>query len=104
VAALVARFWSFHFRYDDMLIAVPMIALFRLAKGRPHRGAPDVTAGVTLAATLATMLAPARLFFVPWPWNALFEAAQTAVWLGVLAFLAYRGWRASRGSAKAPAP
>ena len=104
VAALVARFWTFHYRYDDVLIVVPMIALFRLAKNRSPRGAPDVTAGVLLAVTLATVLAPARLLFAPWPWSALFEAGQTAAWLGVLAFLARRGWRARLAPAAGARP
>jgi hypothetical protein len=35
VTALVARFWTYHRWYDDLLILLPMIALFRIAQQRP---------------------------------------------------------------------
>ena len=34
VAAIVARVWTFHFRYDDMLLIVPLISLIRLVSRR----------------------------------------------------------------------
>jgi hypothetical protein len=103
VAALVARFWSFHYRYDDVLILVPMIALLRLTAGHPSAAGARMAARALLVLTAATMLAPARLFFIPWPWTALFEAAQTTVWLGVLAFLGSYAWRERGASASGSA-
>ena len=34
VTALVARFWTYHMWYDDLLILLPMVALFRIANQR----------------------------------------------------------------------
>jgi glycosyl transferase family 87 len=103
VAALVARFWSFHYRYDDVLILVPTIALLRLTAGNPSAPGARMAARALLVLTAATMLAPARLFFIAWPWTALFEAAQTTVWLGVLAFLASYAGRERAASARGAA-
>ena len=99
VAALAARFWSFHYRYDDVLILVPMIALLRLTEQRPWADGARTTARALLVLTAVTMLAPARLLFLAWPWTALVETAQTTVWLGVLAFLCSPTWR-ERGRAR----
>jgi hypothetical protein len=35
VTALVARFWTHHLEYDDLLILLPLVTLFRLATLRP---------------------------------------------------------------------
>jgi hypothetical protein len=104
MAALVARFWSFHFRYDDVLIVLPMITLIHLTGDRAASDRSRRAARVLLALTGATLLAPARLFFLPWPWTALFEAGQTIVWLALLGFLAVPAWRGARPVTSAPAP
>ena len=90
VAALVARFWMYHRVYDDVLILLPMVALFRIAVGR----APDVTqhatrayAGTLLGIAIVAMLAPARLETAAPPLNWLFIGGHIAVWLVMLAFL-----------------
>jgi hypothetical protein len=58
VAAIVARIWVYHRAYDDVLILVPMVALFRIATSRVASGGHDVMAAVLLAATIAVMSAP----------------------------------------------
>jgi len=90
VAALVARLWIYHRLYDDLLILLPMITLFRLAKQGPAIDGSDVMAGVLLAITLAGSLAPAHFLVSPPPWNGLFEAGQTVIWIAVLIFLVSR--------------
>jgi hypothetical protein len=88
VTAYVARFWTYHRWYDDLLILLPMIALFRLAKRAPtYRGA-DVLAGTLLALTILAMLAPGGLFLFPPPWNMRYVAVQVVIWLMGLIFLA----------------
>jgi hypothetical protein len=93
VAALVARFWTFHFRYDDMLIVLALVTLLRAVTHRPRGEAVNAAAAVLLALVTASLLIPARVLFPPWPWKAI-EAAQTLIWLAALAFLVYRGRRA----------
>jgi len=90
VMALVARFWTYHRLYDDLLVLLPMIALFRITKGSPIADGSDVMAGILLAAAWVAALAPARLLTYPPPWSLLFEAGQTVVWAALLIFLVDR--------------
>ena len=86
VTALVTRFWSYHLWYDDLLIVLPLVTLFRLTKTSPS-GHDRLMAGGLLAVTLACMLAPGGLYVFPVPWNVVYTGIETVVWLGVLAFL-----------------
>jgi len=95
IAAIVARIWTFHYRYDDMLLVVPLIALLRLGL-RPRAMSPEKIATLSILALLSfTLLAPARFFFLPGPWSSLYESFQTIVWLASLALLVYIARRES---------
>jgi hypothetical protein len=87
VTALVARLWMYHRVYDDMLVVLPMIALFRIARddGAPPGAAKR--AGLLLAVMVAAMLAPARLERLPFPWHLPFTAGHALVWLAAGGFL-----------------
>jgi len=87
VTALISRFWCYHAWYDDLLILLPMIALFRIAKGGFYPDKSDLAAGVLLGITMLTLIAPGGLYLFPPPWNRVYMAAQTIVWLVVLIFL-----------------
>ena len=89
VAALVARFWTYHMWYDDILILLPMVALFRIATRCSSPTATELLAGSLFAITLLTMIAPGGLYLLPTPWNTLYVALQTIVWVAVLIFLFY---------------
>lgn len=107
VTAIVARLWTYHQWYDDLLILLPMVALFRVAKQDASSGAAGVVAGGLLAAAVAAMLAPGARYLLPAPWNGLCEAGQVAIWLAMLAFLICRAARdgpGGHGSAPAPRP
>jgi hypothetical protein len=93
VSALVARFWVYHRVYDDMLVLLPMVALFRVAKRGPCADGADVAAAVLLAISVMAMLAPARLGFETSPWVRFFNVGHTLVWLTVLLFLLDRARR-----------
>ena len=93
VSALIARFWIHHRLYDDLLVLIPAITLFRLA--RSEAGADGVIAGLLFAATWATLYAPASLLRYPAPVSTAMELGQAAVWLAVLVFLARRADRAT---------
>jgi hypothetical protein len=86
VAAVVAHFYIHHRLYDDLLILLPMITLFRLAKQGPAHGA-DVTAGILFALTWVTVHAPASVLAFPPPLSTSMELGQTVIWLAVLVFL-----------------
>ncbi|MGH7966105.1 MAG: glycosyltransferase 87 family protein [Candidatus Binatia bacterium] len=93
VSAIAARVWAYHRLYDDLLILLPLIALFRIAKRGPAAKGEDVIAGLLLAITWVAVLAPARLLVSPPLWSWLFAAGQTVVWVAMLIFLL---WQASR--------
>lgn len=87
VTALVARFWTYHMWYDDLLILLPMVTLFRIANQRAPVAAADRLAGPLLAITILTLLAPGGLYLLPTPWNKLYVVLQTITWAAVLIFL-----------------
>ena len=90
MAAVVVRFWSFHYRYDDMLLIIPLIALIRLVM-RTEGATEGKGAAVLMMLLLGfSLLAPARLMFLAKPWSSLFESTQTLIWLASLAYLVYR--------------
>ncbi len=93
VAALVARLWTYHRVYDDVLILLPMVALFRIAKREASTEGTSIAAGLLLAATVLSMLAPARLEHFAWPWSFLFKGGHTLVWIMDLGFLLHRARR-----------
>ena len=102
VAAIVTRFWTYHRWYDDLLILLPMISLFRIAKKGSSVDVTKVLASVLLGITILAMLAPGGLYLFPRPWNMCYVTGQIVVWLSVLVFLLNCAWREKRqyGSAK----
>ena len=58
VTAIVARLWTYHRWHSDLLIVLPMITLFRIAKKGQYTDGRDVISGVLLAITLLTAIAP----------------------------------------------
>src|SRR3990170_7368736 len=93
VTAIVARFWTYHRWYDDLLILLPMIALFRIAKKGSSDNGSDIMAGILLAITLLSMLAPYRVQNLPSPWSLLFTGGHAIVWIVLLIFLLIRVWQ-----------
>jgi hypothetical protein len=80
VAAIVARLWAYHRLYDDLLLILPLIALYRLARSdAPPRGAVALFAVgcVALAAPITPVVEDAS-------W------ALVALWFLQLGYLAWR--------------
>jgi hypothetical protein len=99
VTALVARMWTYHRIYDDVLVLLPMVALFRIAKREAASERTSMAAGLLLAATILSMLAPARWEHFPWPWSFAFTGGHTLVWIAVLGFLLDRARRDQKAEA-----
>jgi hypothetical protein len=93
VTALIARFWTYHQWYDDLLILLPLIALFRVAKSAACPAAISMQAGSILGACMVLMLAPGGHFTLPSPWLLVYQSALVAVWLIMLAFLVRLTWQ-----------
>jgi hypothetical protein len=88
VTALVARFYTYHGRYDDVLIVLPMMTLFRIAKTSEWSERERRRARWLLGLSFPLMIAPGGLYLLPWPWNRVFVGVQSCVWFLILVFLA----------------
>jgi hypothetical protein len=89
VTGIVARLWTYHGWYDDLLILLPMIALFRWIKQRPGVDGYSLLAGALLGTTLAVTIAPGGLYLLPAPFKTSYIGLQTLVWIADLAFLLF---------------
>jgi len=85
VTAIVARIWTYHRWYDDLLLLLPLIALFRLTR-QPEIGPwTRAAAGALFLWIWAFLLAPGVLYTLP-SLDFLVDV-QVAGWLVALAFL-----------------
>jgi hypothetical protein len=98
VAAIVARTWTYHALYDDLLLLVPIVALLRAAREAPGGEGRAVATGLVVFAGWFATLVPARLLTAPPPWDLAFRAGQTAVWVAVLVALLALASRPAPGS------
>jgi hypothetical protein len=90
VAAFVARFWTYHRWYDDLLLLLPTVALFRIARMGSSEQGDNLLAGVLLGLMALTLIAPGGLFLFSPPWNMLYVKVQLVVWVTVLIFFCNR--------------
>lgn len=86
VTAIVARLWTYHRLYNNLLILLPMITLFRILKHHPSMQQRSL-AGILFALTWFGMLLPARLQLYPGSLNWLATLGHPVVWIAVLIFL-----------------
>ncbi len=87
VAALVTRFLTYHRWYDDLLILLPLIALFRTAKQSIASSDQRFIAAILFALTLVFMIAPGGLYLLPPPWSQIYVNLQALIWICDLFFL-----------------
>ncbi len=85
VAALLARFWTYHQGYDDVLLLVPVAFLWRAAGGHELDRRLRLVAGLTCAWAWFALLAPLRFLLLPDSAEPALDAVRTASWLAVLA-------------------
>jgi hypothetical protein len=97
---MVARLWTYHRYYDNMLLLPPMLLLFRMAR-EDAEVERRTAAGLLLAMLLVALMFPARMWeWWPQPWPFLFSAVHTALFLATLVVLLQEGRRRMRhGSA-----
>jgi len=94
VVAIVARFYTYHGWYDDVLLLLPLIALARIAKDHIAYGKRTNALAVFLLVSMsASLLAPGGSYLFPYPWNNIYLITQSALWLFVLVFLAVAAHR-----------
>jgi hypothetical protein len=86
VLSVIARTWSYHRWYDDMLLLGPLVSLCRLAAQEPKNSWKGETAVGLLLVLSATLVAPASWLQFP-PFGIPLEALKTGVSWAVLVFL-----------------
>ena len=96
VVALITRLWIYHRLYDDLLIILPMIALFRMAKQASSSDNRDIKAGVLLFLSWASLLIPGTLYRLPPPWGVPFRIGQAIIWILILFFLLLQAERSRK--------
>lgn len=105
VAALVARLWIHHRAFDDVILVIPMIVLFRIASSAYDRsggGAGAPTAAPLMAAALLAVVY--GLGHAPWHWLSgedrtlwlIAEVGRTIAWVATLGFLLWQAQRPVR--------
>lgn len=99
VTAIVARLWVYHRSYDDVLVLLPMITLFRIAKYDSSKHGYDLLAGVILTFSVLAMFVPALMLVVP-GWKSVLKNSQSLLPLTMLAFLLFWGWRQKNSSSR----
>lgn len=87
VTALAARLWTYHALYDDLLIVLPLVTLYRMTRGDRLTCNADVAAGAMFAILFLATLVPARLHSWPAPWSWPFNIGHAITWLATLVFL-----------------
>ena len=86
MTAVFARLWSYHRWYDDLLIILPMLTLFNIAK-KPHiTDAKKLCSALLLAITIIIMIAPGGQYLLPFPMNKIYIGLQGIVWITVIYF------------------
>ena len=93
VSAVVARFWTYHRLYDDLLLLPPMIALWRVAQRGETTRHRDLLAGVLFVMAWLGLLAPARFLATDLLWGYLMVGWQVVTWMLILGFLMYEAHR-----------
>ena len=100
VTAIAARFWTYHRWYDDLLLVLPLVALFRVAK--TDAGVQGRVAGALFALTLVFLLAPGGLYLLRPPWVVAYVGIQAVLWLACAGCLAMAARRDPRAAGRPP--
>jgi hypothetical protein len=104
VVAIVTRFLTYHRVYDDVLIVLAFVALFRISMSSDSSRR---AAAVLLSISMFFMLLPARLGTSAAPWRQLFESSHTLTWLAILVLLGssrVSRWRPDRNAQAVSTP
>lgn len=96
VAAIVARLWTYHRLYDDLLIIVPMITIFRIVRNNKLSPNEGLLADLLLLVSWLGLLSPGFFLQLPPPFGTLFRTGQTIIWISMLVFLLYYSYKARR--------
>jgi hypothetical protein len=98
VAAIIARIWTYHRLYDDLLIIIPMIAIFRIVRTDKLSPNEGLAADFLLLASWLGLLSPGSFLQLPFPLGTPFRTGQAIIWISMLVFLLYYSYKTGRTS------
>ena len=87
VTAMVARLWTYHRLYDDLLLIIPMIALMHISSTGEISRRIRLLSRVLLFGSCLGLLAPGTLMRIATPLGTLCRAGQVTLWLSILLLL-----------------
>lgn len=93
VAAIIARIWTYHRLYDDILIVVPMITIFRIVKNNQLSRNESLAAELLILVSWLGLLSPGSILLLPFPLGTLFRTGQAIIWISMLIFLFYYAYK-----------
>lgn len=93
VAAIVARLWTYHRLYDDLLILVPVLTIFRISRSHQLSRNEGLAADTLLLISWLGLLSPGFFLQLPFPVGTLFRTGQAVIWISLLAFLIYYSYK-----------
>jgi len=88
VIAIVGRLASYHGVYDDSLILLAIVALFRIARDAARSGERDVVAELVLLLVCVPLLLPVTMATRGLPWSLVHHVLAPITWLMAAAYLA----------------
>lgn len=89
VTAIVTRLGVYHAWYDDVIMLLPIIALYRISIGLEGVSNPQRRlAGILCLASVLFLLAPGGIYLLPVMLSNFYVVAQFLLWLAVLVYLA----------------
>ncbi len=88
-AAIVARTWIFAYSYGELLMLIPLIALYRMLKQRTLTRLEKGMGAVLFILTLGVLIAPAPFFFPRQWWNIYFRIFYNTLWLTLFGYFWY---------------
>lgn len=87
MTAIIARLWIYHRWYNDLLIVLPLVTLFRITHQAHYSSKAKYVATVLFIIGWLVTLAPGGLYLLPSPLDTVWMMAQVVLWLGMLVFL-----------------
>ena len=88
ITAIFSRLWIYHRVYDDILIFIPMLTLFRMIKARNIDEAYKQFSLILLVATVCLMILPARLQQIK-TYEPYFIWSHTLIWILLFNYFIY---------------
>ena len=92
VTAIISRLWVYHRWYDDLLILLPMVALFKVLKDESVSKRVDLLALLLLTFNLLLLIPPGGLYLLPSGFKEAYLVLQMTGWLATLIFLVWKAW------------